>query len=181
MQRLTDLERIQRVSAALAWACGAFAVALPVCVLILWAMADASTLASRGNLAANAIWGNLQPWQRAVGALVSEMPAMLAALGLWHARRCFAGFARSEVFTARAVQCLRRFSACVAGSALAAVVAGPLLSVVLTWGNPPGLRHLALGVGSDHLFTTLFAAVVWLMAAVIGQGRALADENASFV
>ena len=106
---------------------------------------------------------------------------MLASMGLWQARRCFAGFARGQLFTGMAVTCLRRFAACMGGSALASLVTGPTLSVLLTWGNPPGLRHLAVGVGSDQLFTLLFAAVVWLMAAVIGQGEALAQENASFV
>ncbi|EWS62519.1 hypothetical protein Y695_04255 [Hydrogenophaga sp. T4] len=53
--------------------------------------------------------------------------------------------------------------------------------MLLTLHNPPGLRHLALGIGSDHLFTFFFAGLVWLMAAVIGQGQALAEENERFV
>jgi hypothetical protein len=31
------------------------------------------------------------------------------------------------------------------------------------------------------VFTLFFAATVWLMAAVIGQGQALAEENQRFV
>ena len=82
---------------------------------------------------------------------------------------------------AQAVQCLRRFAAWVMGSAVAAIVAAPLLSVVLTLGDAPGKRQLVVGVGSDFPVTLLFAAIVWLMAAVIDQGQALADENAAFV
>jgi hypothetical protein len=173
--------RIKRLSGFLAWACLAAAAVLPFAVIVFWLCAEAPALAVRSSLPLNAIWPPLQGWQRVAGALVSVVPAGLASVGLWQARRCFAGFAKGELFTRSAVAYLRRFAACMGGSALAGVAAGPILSVLLTWGNPPGLRHLAVSVGSDQLFTLLFAAVVWLMAGVIGQGQALADENASFV
>ena len=47
--------------------------------------------------------------------------------------------------------------------------------------NPPGMRHLSVSFGSDQVFTLFFAGMVWLMAAVIGQGQKLAEENASFI
>ena len=68
-----------------------------------------------------------------------------------------------------------------AAAALMALLAAMAASVLLTWHQPTGQRHLALGIGSDHLFTLFFAALVWLMAHVIGQGQALAQENAAFV
>lgn len=173
--------RIQRLSGFLAWACLFAAAVLPPLVLVFWMTADARELALRSGLPLDAIWLPLADWQRVAGACVGVLPAVLASLGLWQAHRCFAGFARGQLFTSTAVTCLRRFAACMGGSALAGVVTGPVLSALLSWGNPPGLRHLAVGVGSDQLFTLLFAAVVWLMAAVIGQGEALAQENASFV
>ena len=178
---LSHNQRVQRFSALLAWACLAAAIALPFGVLAYWLLADSTELAALGHLRAEAVQGYLLAWQRLAGALVTLAPAGLASLGLWHAHRCFRGFSRGEVFTAGAVRRLRSFAGCMGGSALAAIVAGPVLSVLLTWGNPPGMRQLTLGIGSDHLFTLLFAGMVWLMAAVIGQGKALADENASFV
>ena len=64
---------------------------------------------------------------------------------------------------------------------MAAMVAGALLSVLLTVYNPPGQKVLALAVSSSHVFTVFFAGVVWLMADVIRQGRDIADENRQFV
>ena len=174
-------QRIQRLSAFMAWTCLAAAIALPLLVLAYWLLADTAELAAFGHLRADGVQGHLLGWQRLAGALCTLVPAGLACVGLWHAHQCFRGFTRGDVFTAGAVLRLRRFAACMGGSALMAIVAGPVLSVLLTWGNAPGTRQLALGVGSDQLFALLFAGMVWLMAAVIGQGRALADENASFV
>ncbi len=121
------------------------------------------------------LWGSLS------AAVLGVVPLVLLARGLWEARNCFRQFAQGQVFTASAVQGLRRFAAWVMASALASMLTGPAMSVVLTLHNPPGMRHLAIALSSDYLFTLLFAGVVWLMAAVIGQGQALADENAAFV
>lgn len=176
-----EARRVQRLSALLALGCGALMVALPLAVPVYWALADVSGLAARAGLHAADVQGALLVWQRCAGALIGAVPALLAAVGLARARRCFADFARGQVFTLQAVHGLRLFAAWTGASAVAALLAVPLLSVVLTWGNAPGTRHVVLALGSDHLFTALFAAIVWLMAAVIGQGRALAEENAGFV
>jgi hypothetical protein len=174
-------QRILRLSALLAWACLLVAFALPIVTVGYWLMADTAELARLGHLRVGSVQGALLVWQRLAGAACTLAPAGLASLGLWHAHRCFRGFTKGEVFTHGAVLRLRRFAACMGGSALAAIIAGPVLSVLLTWSNPPGARQLAVGIGSDHVFALLFAGMVWLMAAVIGQGQALADENASFV
>jgi hypothetical protein len=60
-------------------------------------------------------------------------------------------------------------------------VIGPVISIVLTFNNQLGEKHVAIGIGTDQVLTMMFAAVVWVMAAVIAQGQALAEENASFV
>jgi site-specific recombinase len=85
------------------------------------------------------------------------------------------------VFVVEATNYLRRFAGRVAASVAVGMLCSTALSVVLTLGNPPGMRHVAIGVGSNEVFMLLFAGMVWLMAAVIGQGQSLAEENESFV
>ena len=176
-----ELRKIRRLSGALAAACLVLLIALPAIVLGYGAVADASSLALRANLKPLAIQNELHAWQRVAGAALMMLPVGFLSAGLWQARRCFAGFAAGQLFTLEAVRQLRRFAAWVMASALAAIGVGPALSVVLTLTNAPGTRQLAIGVGSDHALTLLFAAVVWWMAEVIGQGQSLAEENAAFV
>jgi hypothetical protein len=40
---------------------------------------------------------------------------------------------------------------------------------------------LVIALSSEHVFTLFFAALVWLMADIMGQGQALAEENERFV
>ncbi|MFA6313589.1 MAG: DUF2975 domain-containing protein [Sterolibacterium sp.] len=176
-----DPRHIQRLSRVLAIACLLLIVALPIAVPVYWFVANASELAVRAHLSASAMQGSLLAWQRIAGALITEVPVVLLTVGLWEARKCFRLFSVGRVFTGAAVLCLRRFAGWVLASLVAGMFANTAISVVITLHNPPGLRHLAVGVGSDQVFTLFFAGMVWLMAAVISQGQMLAEENATFI
>lgn len=173
--------RIRTISCWLARTCTALIVVMPVAVLIYWWQADPVALAVQAQLPSHAIQGSLQSWQRALGAALTLLPLAMLLLGLAQARRCFRGFVEGHVFTVQAVASLRRFAGWVALSVATMLVTSTLLSVVLTLGNAPGARHLAIGLSSTQVFTLFFAAMVWLMASIIGQGQLLADENAGFV
>ncbi|WP_284306664.1 DUF2975 domain-containing protein [Hydrogenophaga electricum] len=175
--------RVRRISHGMVWACRALLVLLPVAFAAYWVVASDAQLLALSQLPAQVIpsVASLAPWQRLVGGVVMAVPLGLLLVGVWHAQRCFARFAQGQVFTAEATARLRRFAGWVAAAALGALLAGVVASVVLTWNNPPGQRHLAIGIGSDHVFTLFFAGLVWLMAAVIGEGQALAEENQGFV
>lgn len=175
------MRRIRLTSRWLARTCAVLIAFLPAAVLAYWWIAGPTELAVHAHLPAGAIQGELQAWQRVLGATLTLAPLALLLLGLDQARRCFVEFAAGRVFTTSAVAGLRRFSGWVALSVAAAIVISALLSVVLTLGNPPASRHLAIGLSSTHAFTLFFAAMVWLMASIIGQGQALAEENAGFV
>ena len=178
---LNHLQRIQRISRMMARVCVALIVLMPLGLVVYWATTSAPELATQGNLQAEAMRAPLQIWQRVVAAAVSALPLACLLLGVWHAKLCFAQFANGEIFTASAVGHLRRFAGWTAAAALAAIMAGAAISILFTINNPPGTRQLALGVSSNQVFTMFFAALVWLMADVIGQGQAFADENKQFV
>jgi Protein of unknown function (DUF2975) len=172
---------MQRISGWLASTCLLLIVVLPLLVFYYWAVADTGLLAVHANMLPSLIQAPLQDWQRVAGALITCLPVALMMRGLWEARLCFKQFAAGQVFTAQAVRQLRSFAGWIMASSLASILIGPVMSVVLTFNNAAGNRHVAIGIGTDHVLTLLFAAVVWVMAAVIAQGQVLAEENSSFV
>ena len=178
---LHNAARIQRFSRWLALLCLVLIVVLPVTLLFYWALEPPEGLAEQGQLGIGAIKAPIETWQRVAGAALSLLPVGMLIAGLLQARRCFLLFAAGRVFVSEATLCLRRFAGWVAASVAAGMLASTALSVVLTINNPPGMRQLIVGVGSNEVFTLSFAAMVWLMAAVIAHGQALAEENASFV
>jgi Protein of unknown function (DUF2975) len=176
-----DRQAMQRVCGWLDTACLVLIVVLPCLMFAHWHFADAGILAVHANMFPQSIQTPLKDWQRWGGALLTCLPLGLMLRGLWEARLCFKQFAMGHVFTTQAVQRLRSFAGWVVASSVVSILIGPLVSIVLTYGNAPGNRHIAIGVGTDDALSLLFAAVVWVMAAVIAQGQDLAEENSSFV
>lgn len=176
-----SMQRVRRISRWMVVACWALLTVLPLALVAYWATASDAMLAGHANLPAQAIQGPVTTWQRLAAGGVMAVPLALLLMGVWQARRCFDMFARGQVFTLQATALLGRFAGWVAWAALAALVAGGVTSVLLTLHNPPGARHLAISIGSNHVFTLFFAGLVWLMAAVIAQGQTLAEENEGFV
>jgi hypothetical protein len=86
-----------------------------------------------------------------------------------------------SLVVADAAVALRRFASVTTAPFASSVVASTELSMLLTINNLPGTRQIAIGVGTEQVIALFFAAMVWLMAAVIAQGQQLAEENAHFV
>ena len=82
----------------MALACWALMVSLPIVMALYWINASAADLAEHINLAANAIRGPLQMWQRWAGGAVMGLPLLILLVGMWHAKRCFDQFANGQVF-----------------------------------------------------------------------------------
>jgi hypothetical protein len=176
-----EVLRIRKLSKRLALACLLLMILLPLWVPYYFWSASDSALALNAHLMPQVLAQPIAPWQRAFAGLLTEIPVVLMAVGLWWARRCFSGFQQGQLFTVEAVLYLRKFAAWVMASALASMVIIAPISVALTMHNAPGNRHLAIGIGTDQVLALFFAALVWLMAGIIGQGQALADENKSFI
>lgn len=175
------MQRIRRLSGWLVLVCWALWVLLPLAWLWQWTMVDAAQLALAARLPAGVIPLGLETWQRVAAAAANAVPMTCVLLGVWQVKQCFSAFAQGQVFTTQATAHLRRFAGWVAAAALAAIVTVPLMSVLLTLHNLPGSRQLVIALSSEHVFTLFFAALVWLMADIMGQGQALAEENERFV
>lgn len=173
--------RMQHLSRRLALGCLLLIITLPVAEAVYWAVADAQSLAVAANLMPQNMIDELLPWQRVAGAVLMGIPLWMLLAGVWQARKCFLLFAAGRVFTPDAIRHLRRFAGWAAASAAANIVCKAAVSVTITMQNAPGHRVLAVGIGSDQILLLFFAAMVWLMAALVGEGLRLADENASFI
>lgn len=177
--RRFDADRLKRLAGTLAAACLLLIYVPPLFMPVYFALADPGTLASSVDLPPSIIQGELRTWQRALGALVIEIPVVLVSIGMWEARKCFLAFSSGAMFTTTGVRALRRFAGWLAASTLAQVLIVPVMSVLLSAGNNPGSHVLTLFVGSDHLLMLPRVAMMWLLAAVIGQGLEMNTPCAS--
>jgi len=76
---------------------------------------------------------------------------------------------------------LRGFAGHAFASTLAAMVAAPVIGMLITLGRPAGQLTLSIGIESAQVLGLLISGTVWVMAHVMARAVALADENAAFV
>ncbi|MEH6530993.1 MAG: DUF2975 domain-containing protein [Photobacterium frigidiphilum] len=91
--------------------------------------------------------------------------------------RLFRNYEQNEIFTLENANYYQKLGYSVFYWVGASVVYGALMSVILSFNNPPGERMLAISfVGMDFL-TIVFGFIVLIISWVMKEGYTLADEN----
>lgn len=172
--------RLRSVSRWMAHACLLASVLCAVALAIYWFATPQHDLLTAAQISFPSL-REVTFGMRIAAFAISMVPLAVLIWGLLNARRCFALFSQGRIFTAEAVDGFRRFSLALLMSALMKPFAGAALTALLSWGGPPGTRMVAIHLGSDTLFSLLFAGAVMVVVWVMSEAIAIADENAQFV
>lgn len=112
----------------------------------------------------------------------SALPQVLIGLVLlWQLWALFGEYLRGAVFSARALRCLNRCAWLLLALSLAQPLSQALMSVAISWDNPPGQRVLMVTLTSNDYALVLGALVFIAIARVMTEAARLAEENEGFV
>ncbi len=172
--------RLRSVSRWMAHACLLASALCAVALAIYWFAAPQADLLAAAQISFPAL--REVSFETRIAALaISMVPLAVLIWGLLNVRRCFVLFSQGRIFTAEVVDGFRRFSLALLMSALLKPFAGAALTALLSWGGPTGTRMVAIHLGSDTLFSLLFAGAMMVVVWVMSEAIAIADENAQFV
>lgn len=118
---------------------------------------------------------------RLLAFAVSMIPMSVLLIMLHCAYRLFDDFRLGLVFTVDAVIGLRRIGSCILALAVLRPVTATLLSLILTWSNPPGQRILALSLGVDDYMAATLGGLVFAIGYVMADAARIADDNRQIV
>lgn len=122
------------------------------------------------------------PWWQLLGAMViSGVPLLVLALGLYQLYLLFSCYAQGNYFTVASTSHLGKMGKAVASWVLLAFVCEPLLSFWLTMMAPPGQRMVTLSLQPSAFVALFIAASIMLIARILGAATELADENKQFI
>ena len=177
MSNLSGIRRLSRVMAAL---CLVAMVAMPLLLALAWALLPSlrpgwppyATLPIPPEPARELV---------IAGFLVLLVPLAVLLWGVERLRRLFRRYEAGDVFSPQAARCLAGFAQAVLLWALLQPLASALAGMILTLGNPPGQRALALSVGTGEPGAVAIALVLLVVARVLREASRVAEENASFV
>lgn len=113
---------------------------------------------------------------RLVAFAASMIPMGVLLYLLRQAYALFDAFRVGNVFTAHAPVRLRRIGFCIVTLAFLRPITAMLLGLILTWGNPPGQRILALSLSIDDYMIAALGGLVLAIGHVMAEAARLADD-----
>lgn len=149
----------------------------------VWVWTDqaliARLLAPQFGLAGHAV--TITPQVQLAGLALSAPPLGLLIYMLLQARAVFSGFAVGMRFTDLVATRVWRIGLILVVKG----VLGPLwraaAGVVLTLGNPPGQKILAISISSDDVLWAIVGALLVAIGWTLREAARIAEEHASFV
>jgi hypothetical protein len=178
--RIEGVQRIQLLSTILGYLCAGISIVLAVGLVVYWIVSADETIHLDARLPGIAV--HPIGWDvRLVSLAISALPLACLILGLLRARQCFAAFAQGRFFAIENIHRLRDFAVAVFASTLLKPLAGAALSILLSWRTYATGKTLVVNFGSDSLLALLFAGLIAVIAWVMAEATAIADENAQFI
>lgn len=172
--------RTARLFNVLALAAVVIAALLPLAIVLYWLLVDQAEIV-RLNGFGPGVLAEFGALQRLGAAAITVATVLPLSWGLVRLRVCFTEFAQGRPFAAKGIAGLRDFATGMALAAVTKLVGFTLLTLVLTWNAPPGMRQLAIQFNSDMLIMALFAATVASLGWAMEKAAAVAEENSQFV
>ena len=176
----TNMYRIQHSSSKFRMLLSNLIILVPVATLLYWLFFNSLPVGFKSELPV-AVKSELPPITLLLGLLVSLIPLSPALYGAVSLRRLFGLYEKGIVFSEQNVNCFRHIGYALLFSVAANFVFTFLISIVLSFANPPGERLMVARFGSSDIGTLLIGAVVLLVSWVMKEAVAIEDERAHTV
>ena len=177
---MQNISKVKKLSVIMQFFCTALMLLLPL--LIIWIWVDFKNYAhtlSRPNVLIDLQY--IHTNQIIIAATLQLMSLAVLVYGLWHLRSLFKLFHNAVFFTREAINHLNKFTLALFISALLKPIVKMLLSVLLTWGNPPGQKALLVELGSSEISMIFISGILLTITWIMREGQQLEHENKSFV
>lgn len=120
-------------------------------------------------------------WQATGGAVLSSIPLLVLARGLWALHGLLEAYGRSDYFSPASAELLSKVGKGVCFWVLATFLLTPVMSVWITVLRPVGERMLTVSFEPSQLVALFLAASVMIVARSLHNACSLARENQQFV
>lgn len=116
------------------------------------------------------------------GAALCLVPAVLALMwALLEMRRLFQRYLAGDALSYASARHIGRIGRALLIAALAAIMGQMLSVMVLSLGNPPGARVLALSISGWQISAVMMAGFISLLGQAMIEAARLAEENRGFI
>jgi len=104
-----------------------------------------------------------------------------SALVLWQGVRLFNDLAKGQVFGETTARHIRMMGFAFLISAGTSILGKTVMILLVTLGNPPGQRQLAISIGSAEILAVIVAGLLLAMGHILVHGAQIEADNRGFV
>jgi hypothetical protein len=109
--------------------------------------------------------------------MASTLPSGILLYSLFLLKKLFKSYENGEIFTPQTTQYYRKLGFVFFYWVLGNIAYGGLISVALSFNNPPGERVLSLSFTGFDILTIFCGFIVLLISNVMGEAQQIADEQ----
>jgi hypothetical protein len=120
-------------------------------------------------------------WQKAGSVVLSSLPLVALASGLWQLRCLFQCYGRKEFFSAATASHLGKAGRWIGLWVACNLISEPLLSLWLTIREPVGHRFITSDFGSSDVVAFFLAVCIAIIAHILQRATELHQESQQFV
>lgn len=123
----------------------------------------------------------LSGWQIFAGFVLSSVPLLMLAWGLWHLRKLFVAYSQGAWFSAMAACHMKYAGFAVAGWTLLERVTQPVIGLLATLYLPKGERVLEVSISASDFVALFVAGSIVVIAQILQRASTLHAENQAFI
>jgi hypothetical protein len=166
---------------ALKWICSVVLITLPLFVLA-YAFFERPTSANAAEIYTDFTILNAPPTWAFLMANVFSVVSLLVLLALiFNMRKLFEHYAQRRILTFDTAQLLQRIGQFLFAVAVLRLLSHPVLSLLLTSGNPEGQRQISVAMTDGDLGFLIASGFVFLVGMAMHEAAQNAEEIKGFV
>lgn len=114
---------------------------------------------------------------RLAAALTCMLPGTVWMCGLKTISTIFGTYAKQEFFSHSITRLYKKLGICFYIWIIMSVISTPLLSIAVSFHNPPGERTLQLSIGTGELSAFILGSIILILAGIMDEARKLKEEQ----
>lgn len=112
-----------------------------------------------------------------IGFIVSLLPLAALLYCIINIRKLFSFYSKGVIFSFEHVSLFKKTARALMLWVVLKIVYDSAVSVIFTFGNPPGQRLLKVGLSSGEITTLFVGGIIFIIAWVMDEGRILNEEK----
>ncbi len=122
------------------------------------------------------IVGGFTPTIKVLAFVISMIKGAVVMYGLWVLISLFHLYEQGQIFKAANVQCFKSLSRTLFLWVAATIITEPLLTLILTMNNPPGLHAIQFSLKSADVTALVVGGILSVIARVMADAQAIEEE-----